>query len=97
MATEQPGKKAASAKAADKAPAAEAASVEAAPKKKPENPAAKTFQAAIFKQGIAATVFFTDDIQKEYQRLKKLGVRFTMQPTKTPGSRAQSTSFSPVS
>ena len=50
------------------------------------NPAAKTFQESIFKQGIPMTMFFVDDIQKEYQRLKKLGVKFTMDPTKTPGS-----------
>ena len=31
-------------------------------------------------------MFFDDDIQKEYQRLKKLGVKLTMEPTKTPGS-----------
>jgi predicted enzyme related to lactoylglutathione lyase len=31
-------------------------------------------------------MFFVDDIQKEYERLKKLGVKFTVEPTKTPGS-----------
>ena len=31
-------------------------------------------------------MFFVDDIRKEYQRLKKLGVKLTMEPTKTPGS-----------
>jgi catechol 2,3-dioxygenase-like lactoylglutathione lyase family enzyme len=36
-----------------------------------DNPAAQTYQQAIFKQGISATMFFVDDIQKEYQRLKK--------------------------
>jgi predicted enzyme related to lactoylglutathione lyase len=51
-----------------------------------DNPAAKTYQESIFKQGMPATMFFVDDIQKEYQRLKKLGVKFTMEPTKTPGS-----------
>ena len=50
------------------------------------NPTAKSYQEAIFKQGIPAAMFFVDDIQKEYQRLKKLGVKFTMEPTKTPGS-----------
>jgi predicted enzyme related to lactoylglutathione lyase len=50
------------------------------------NPAAKTYQESIFKQGIPMTMFFVDDIQKEYQRLKKLGVKITMEPTKTPGS-----------
>ncbi len=51
-----------------------------------ENPAAKTYQRAIFEQGIPAAMFFVDDIEKEYQRLKSLGVRFTMEPTETPGS-----------
>jgi len=51
-----------------------------------DNPAAKTYQESIFKQGIPANMFFVDDIQKEYQKLKKLGVKFTMEPTKTPGS-----------
>ena len=51
-----------------------------------DNPAAKTYQESIFKQGIPTTMLFVDDIQKEYQRLKKLGVKFTMEPTRTPGS-----------
>jgi predicted enzyme related to lactoylglutathione lyase len=45
------------------------------------NPAAKTFQKAIFEQGIPLTAFAVDDIQKEYARLKKLGVEFNMEPT----------------
>jgi predicted enzyme related to lactoylglutathione lyase len=51
-----------------------------------DNPPAKTYQESIFKQGVPANMFFVDDIQKEYQKLKKLGVKFTMEPTKTPGS-----------
>ena len=51
-----------------------------------ENPAARSYQESIFKQGIPAAMFFVDDIQKEYQRLKKLGLKLTMEPTKTPGS-----------
>ena len=47
-----------------------------------ENPAAKTFQKAIFEQGIPLTAFAVEDIQKEYERMKKLGVVFTMEPTK---------------
>jgi predicted enzyme related to lactoylglutathione lyase len=50
------------------------------------NPAAKAYQEAIFNQGVPATSFFVDDIQKEYERLKKLGVKFTMEPTKVTGS-----------
>ena len=48
-----------------------------------DNPAAKTYQQAIFDQGIPATAFFVDDIEKEFERMKKLSVRFTMEPTKT--------------
>ena len=50
-----------------------------------DNPAAKTFKKAIFEQGIAATAFAVDDIQKEHERMQKLGVVFTMEPTKTGG------------
>ncbi len=45
------------------------------------NPAARTFQKAIFEQGIPATAFFVDDIQKEYERMTKLGVAFKTKPT----------------
>jgi len=51
-----------------------------------QNPAAKTYQEALFKQGIRAAAFFVDDVQKEYERLKKLGVNFTMEPTKLMGT-----------
>ena len=51
-----------------------------------DNPAAKAYQKAIFEQGIRAASFFVEDIQKEYERMKKLGVVFTMQPTQVPGS-----------
>ena len=45
------------------------------------NPAAKTYQKAIFEQGIPLTAFAVADIQKEYARMRKLGVEFTMEPT----------------
>jgi glyoxylase I family protein len=45
------------------------------------NPAAKQYQESIFKQGIAITAFEVDDIKAEYERLKALGVMFTMVPT----------------
>ena len=45
------------------------------------NPATKTYQEALFKQGIPLTAFAVDDIQKEYDRLTTLGVVFTMLPT----------------
>ena len=46
------------------------------------NPATKTFQAALFKQGIPLTAFAVEDIQKEYERMQKLGVKFTTEPIK---------------
>ena len=46
-----------------------------------ENPAAKTYQKALFEQGIPLTAFAVDEIQKEYERLKKLGVVFKAPPT----------------
>ncbi len=51
-----------------------------------DNPAARTYQESIHKQGIPAKMFFVDDIQKEYQKLKSLGVKFTKEPTRTTGS-----------
>jgi glyoxylase I family protein len=45
------------------------------------NPAAKVFQAALFKQGIPLTAFEVDDVAAEFRRLSGLGVLFTMKPT----------------
>jgi catechol 2,3-dioxygenase-like lactoylglutathione lyase family enzyme len=47
-----------------------------------ENPAAKTYQRAIFEQGIPAASFFVEDVQKEYDRMKGLGVVFRSKPAK---------------
>ena len=47
-----------------------------------DNPLSKTFQKGIFEQGIAAISFQVDDINTEYEKLEKLGVKFTMPPTK---------------
>ncbi|MCC6394966.1 MAG: VOC family protein [Bryobacterales bacterium] len=46
------------------------------------NPAAKTFQAAMFAQGIPLAAFEVADIAAEYKRLKELGVVFTTEPSK---------------
>lgn len=43
-------------------------------------PAANTFQKAIKGDGIPYTTFFVDDIQAEYERLLKLGVKFQSAP-----------------
>jgi catechol 2,3-dioxygenase-like lactoylglutathione lyase family enzyme len=50
-----------------------------------DNPAAKTYQKAIYAQGIPATMFGVGNVQKEYQRLKALGVVFTVEPTQVMG------------
>lgn len=47
------------------------------------NPAGRTFQEAIFKQGIPIAAFEVSDIQAEFNRLKGLGVAFTQPPTRT--------------
>ena len=46
-----------------------------------EYPAMKALREALNKDGIPYTAFLVNDIQKEYERLKKLGVEFTMEPT----------------
>ena len=51
-----------------------------------DNPAASVYQTALFEQGIGAASFFVEDIQKEYERMQKLGVVFSMLPTPVPGS-----------
>jgi len=45
------------------------------------NPAAKTYQKAIFERSIPATTFNVSDIRAEHERLKKNVVKFTMEPT----------------
>jgi len=44
---------------------------------------ARTYQKALFEAGIPATAFVVDDIQSEFERMKKLGVVFRTEPTKT--------------
>ena len=44
-------------------------------------PAMKALKEALVNDGIPFTAFQVDDIQKEYARLKALGVEFTMEPT----------------
>jgi len=50
------------------------------------NPAARIYQQARFEQKQPAAIFFVDDVHSEYDRLKNLGVKFTMPPTKVTGS-----------
>ena len=44
-------------------------------------PAMKALKKALVKDGIPYTAFQVDDIQKEYARLRELGVEFSMEPT----------------
>jgi predicted enzyme related to lactoylglutathione lyase len=50
------------------------------------NPAAKTYQQAIFQQNQPAAMFFTDDVKADHDRIKARGAVFTMPPTDVPGS-----------
>jgi catechol 2,3-dioxygenase-like lactoylglutathione lyase family enzyme len=47
-----------------------------------DNPAARTYQQALFEQGIPLTAFVVEDIEQEHARLKGLGVEFRTEPTK---------------
>ena len=51
-----------------------------------DKPAARAYQQALFEQGQPAAMFYVDDVQREYDRMKPLGAEFTMPPTKTTGS-----------
>jgi predicted enzyme related to lactoylglutathione lyase len=50
------------------------------------NPAAKTYQQAIFQQNQPAANFFTDDVKGDYERIKERGAEFTMPPTDVTGA-----------
>ena len=51
-----------------------------------DNPAAKAYQQAMFEQGQPAAMFYADDVQREYDRMKAAGAEFKMPPTKVTGS-----------
>ena len=51
-----------------------------------DNPAAKAYQQAMFQQGQPAAMFFTDDVQADYERMKARGAEFTMLPTDVTAS-----------
>jgi predicted enzyme related to lactoylglutathione lyase len=50
-------------------------------------PPAKVYQKQLFEAGIPWTAFNVDDIDKEYERLKKLGVVFSTPPTQMGPSK----------
>jgi predicted enzyme related to lactoylglutathione lyase len=51
-----------------------------------DNPAAKTYQQALFQQGQPAAMFNTDDVNGDYERIKARGAQFTMPPTGVTGA-----------
>jgi predicted enzyme related to lactoylglutathione lyase len=51
------------------------------------NPAAKTYQEAMFQQGQPAAMFFTDNLQADFDRMKALGAEFAMAPTDVTASK----------
>ena len=51
-----------------------------------DNPAAKNYQRAMFEQCQPAAMFYTDDVQADYERIKARGADFTMPPTQVTGS-----------
>ena len=51
------------------------------------NPAAKAYQQALFQQNQPAAMFFSDDVQADYERMKGSGAEFTMPPTDVTASK----------
>ena len=51
------------------------------------NPAAKTYQQAIFQQSQPAANFITDDVQADCERMKARGAEFTMPPKDVTASK----------
>jgi predicted enzyme related to lactoylglutathione lyase len=41
----------------------------------------------VFQQSQPAAMFFTDDVQADYERMKARGAAFTMPPTDVTGSK----------
>jgi predicted enzyme related to lactoylglutathione lyase len=52
-----------------------------------DNPAARAYQQAMFQQDQPAAMFFTDEVQADYERMKAGGAEFTMPPTDVTGSK----------
>ena len=46
------------------------------------NEASKTYQSALYQQGIPAASFLVDHIQDEFEKLSSLGVMFAVEPAK---------------
>jgi predicted enzyme related to lactoylglutathione lyase len=51
-----------------------------------DDPAAKAYQQAKFQQSQPAVMFYTDDVNGDYERIKSHGGEFTMPPTDVTAS-----------
>jgi len=52
-----------------------------------DNPAGKAYQQALFQQNQPAVMFFTDDVQADYERMKARGAEFTVPPKEVTASK----------
>jgi predicted enzyme related to lactoylglutathione lyase len=50
------------------------------------NPAAKTYQEALFQQNQPVVMFFSDDVKGDYERIKGRGGEFTAPPKEVTGA-----------
>src|ERR1700723_991420 len=51
------------------------------------NSAAKAYQQAMFQQNQPAAMFFTDDVEADYERMKARGAEFSMPPKDVTASK----------
>jgi predicted enzyme related to lactoylglutathione lyase len=51
------------------------------------SPEARAYQQAIFQHSQPAAMFFTDDVEGDYEHMKARGAEFTMPPTDVTGAR----------
>src|SRR3954452_24295609 len=52
-----------------------------------DNPAARAYQQAMFQQRQPAVMFFSDDVQADYEEMKARGAELTMPLTDVTGSK----------
>ena len=51
-----------------------------------DNPAAASYQRAMFQQSQPAAMFYTDDVKGDYEHIRARGAEFIMPPTEVTGS-----------
>ncbi len=52
-----------------------------------DNPAAEAYQQAMFQQGRPTAIFYTDNVQSDFERMKARGAEFSLPPTDVTGSK----------